>query len=62
MYICKTYQGKMRSYLKKITTFELHKQFYNYIDENTIRKVIIKELSNPNKFTLSDLEEIFNNV
>ncbi len=59
MYKCKTYQGKMRKYLKGIETYKLYIQFYNYVDENTIRKVIIKELSDPTKFTFSDLEEMF---
>lgn len=61
MYKCKTYSGEMKQYLKQFSTAYLLNRFeYVFTDEH-IRKVIIKELSNPQSFTLSELEELFSN-
>lgn len=61
MYECKTYRGIMKQYLNQFSTAYLLNRFEYLLDDEYIRKVIIKELSNPNMFILSELEEYFNN-
>lgn len=57
MYKCKTYQGNMRQFLKTVSTDLLIDRFINYVDEDTIRKVIIKIFSNPYLYTRSYIED-----
>lgn len=59
MYKCKTYQGEMKQYLRKQDTEKLLYILQNVIDEDTIRKVCIKLLSNEEYFTISYLEYLF---
>lgn len=59
MYKCKTYGGEMKQYLKQQDTEKLLYILQNVIDEDTIRKVCIKLLSNPDYFTISYLEYLF---
>lgn len=61
MYKCKTYQGEMRRYLNQFTTAYLLNRFEHIFADEYIRKIIIKELSNPQSFTISELEELFDN-
>lgn len=59
-YQCKTYQGENRQFLKKVSTDLLIDRFINYVDEDTIRKTIIKHFSNPDLYTISYLaDELF---
>lgn len=60
MYKCKTYRGEMKQFLKKQDTEALLYVLQNVIDEDTIRKMCIKLLSNPHHATISELEEWFN--
>ena len=59
MYKCKTYQDEMKQYLRKQDTEKLLYIAQNVIDEDTIRKVCIKLLSNEKYFTISYLEYLF---
>ena len=59
MYRCKTYSGEMKQYLKQQDTEKLLYILQNVIDEDTIRKVCIKLLSNPVYITISYLEYLF---
>ena len=60
MYKYKTYQGKIRQFLKTVSTDLLIDRFINYIDEDTVRKTIIKLFSNPHLYTLSYIvDELF---
>ena len=61
MYKCKTYRGEMRRYLNKFSTTDLLNRFERVFTDKHIRKVLIKELSNPYTFMISELEELFNN-
>lgn len=61
MYKYKTYRGEMKQYLNQFSTAYLLNRFEYLFTDEYIRKVIIKELSNPNMFMLSELEECFNN-
>lgn len=74
-YQCKTYQGENRKYLKSLPYGNLKKGFLDNVnfercfqeivdflnDENKklLQKFMIKILSNPNDFTIAELEEIF---
>lgn len=59
MYKCKTYQGEMKQYLRKQDTEKLLYVVQNVIDEDTIRKICIKLLSNEEYFTIGYLEYLF---
>ena len=74
-YQCKTYQGQNRKYLKSLSYDDLKRGFLDNVnfeicfqeivafldDENQklLQKFMIKILSNPNDFTIAELEEIF---
>lgn len=56
MYKCKTYRGEMRKFLNMQETEKLVEVFLSLCSEEVIRKTIIKELSNPLQFVISDYE------
>lgn len=73
-YICKTYQGENKRYLRSIPYNTLKRVFMNNIDyeytfgilvewlsnnnPKLLQQFIIRILSNPNNYTIADLEEL----
>lgn len=73
-YQCKTYQGENRKYLKSVPYGNLKKAFMENVsyercfqeivdfldDENKklLQKFMVKILSNPNDFTIAELQEM----
>lgn len=59
MYKCNTYKGEMQQFLRRQNTERLMDTVYNYVNEELIRRMCIKLLSDEKAFTLSELEELF---
>lgn len=75
-YICKTYQGENKRYLRGIPYNNLKKVFLDNVDyeytfkilvewlnnknQKLLQEFMIRILSNPNDWTIADLEELFN--
>lgn len=75
-YTCKTYQGENKRYLKSIPYNNLKKIFLDNINyeytfkslidwlddknQKLLQQFMIKILSNPNDWTIADLQELFN--
>lgn len=73
-YTCKTYQGENKRYLRSIPYNTLKRVFMNNIDyeytfeilvewlsdnnPKLLQQFIIRILSNPNNYTIADLEEL----
>ena len=73
-YICKTYQGENKRYLRSISYDTLKRTFMNNVDHEytfeilvewlsnnnpkLLQQFIIKILSNPDNYTIADLEEL----
>ena len=74
MYKCKTYQGENKRYLNSVPYCNLKKAFLENVsyercfqeivdflddkDQKLLKEFMIKILSNPRDFTLSELEEM----
>lgn len=77
MYKCKTYQGENKRYIKSMPYANIKKVFLDCVsyercfkeivdflddkNQKLLKEFMVEILSNPNDFTIAELEEMFNN-
>jgi len=59
MYKCKTYNGQLRQYLKSIPYKRLVNVFLENVQPDYLEVMAIKYFSNPDIFTIAELQELF---
>lgn len=60
MYKCKTYGGELRQYLKRVDVHSVIDVFLKEVSPDYLKQVAIRYLSNPEAYTIAEIEELFN--
>lgn len=61
-YVCKTYEGELRRFVKAIDHDTLTKMFFENVTDDYLTNVAVRFFSNSKNFTISEVIELRNRI